>query len=348
MKLLQRLLPAFKSSDLSARKYVSRVFDTKPPIDNLAQLHNKDAKKIKVGIVGYGGSVKNFHLPCLAQCPEYELKAVVTRNQGEAVKDEHPEVIVFNSLENMLKNDDVDLVIVASPNHLHYEHTKAALEANKHVVVEKPFSIEPEHGEELAKLAEARKLKLSVFHNRRWDKSFLELLAAMHDEEIRNLDRLDLTWNRNRPEVKNRWKENSQLGGGSLYDLGAHMLDQAFLLLGNEYDNQETELKRERKGSKSTDAFDIKLDYPGTKVNISSSSLKEPSEVAYLKANTGELEIQEQDPQEDELQKGQSPTTYQIFYRQMANAILNSEMQVPVSPEEANDVIKFIHSQELD
>ncbi|MCU0405201.1 MAG: Gfo/Idh/MocA family oxidoreductase, partial [Chitinophagaceae bacterium] len=108
---------------------------------------------IRVGLVGFGMSGRVFHAPFLHTLPEYELIAVVERNRNEAEK-VYPYIETLRSIEQLLQRDDIDLVVITTPNETHYPYTMQALEAGKHVVLEKPFA---NNSKEAATLVEAGK-----------------------------------------------------------------------------------------------------------------------------------------------------------------------------------------------
>src|SRR6476659_1656339 len=108
-------------------------------------------KKIKAGLLAYGMSGKIFHGPFLEAHEGFDLVAIVERSRNEAIKD-YPNVKIYREVEALIADDSIDLVVVNTPNYTHYEFAKAALNAGKHVLIEKPFSVLKAEAEELFSL----------------------------------------------------------------------------------------------------------------------------------------------------------------------------------------------------
>lgn len=190
---------------------------------------------IKVGIVGYGFSAQTFHLPFLtstySDLSQLRFTAISTSKPKE-VKREYPNVEVFSTPEELILHGDVDLIVITSPNDTHYELAKACLTHHKHVVIEKPMAITFEQCMALSELANANNLLLSVFHNRRWDGDFLTVKSLLKSNAIGDVKVFESHFDRFRPIVRKRWREQKGQGTGILYDLGSHLIDQAICLFG--------------------------------------------------------------------------------------------------------------------
>ena len=174
---------------------------------------------IRVGLAGYGLAGAKFHAPLIRACERMELSAVLTSRDV-------PECV--DSLDELLGRSD--LVVVATPNTTHFEIASAALNAGKHVVVDKPFTVTLDEADSLIALARERGRMLTVFHNRRWDSDFLTVRKVL--PRLGEVMLFEAHWDRFRPEIKAGWREVPQPGGGVLSDLGPHMIDQALLLFG--------------------------------------------------------------------------------------------------------------------
>src|SRR6476646_7392291 len=123
---------------------------------------------IRTGLLSYGMSGKLFHSPFLQVNPGFDFYAVWERSKNLA-EEKFPQIKTYRSLDELLRDDAVEMVIVNTPNYTHYEYAKKALQAGKHVVVEKPFVVTVKEGEELIALAKEKSLVLSVYQNRRFD-----------------------------------------------------------------------------------------------------------------------------------------------------------------------------------
>ncbi|MDC0769290.1 Gfo/Idh/MocA family oxidoreductase [Streptomyces sp. HD] len=195
------------------------------------------ATPLRVGLVGYGLAGSVFHAPLIATTEGLALDTVVTSNpeRQEQARAEHPGVRVVATPDELLaRAADLDLVVIASPNKTHVPLATAALKAGLPVVVDKPVAGTSAEARELAALAEARGLLLSVFQNRRWDNDFLTLRGLLAKGELGDVWRFESRFERWRPQLKGGWRESGDPTeiGGLLYDLGSHVVDQALVLFG--------------------------------------------------------------------------------------------------------------------
>ena len=182
---------------------------------------------INIAIIGCGMSAHTFHLPLIAANPAYRLTALVSSR-------EQPDLAIprYADAGTMLAESDAELVIITAPNSVHYELAAECLAAGRHVVLEKPMVNTFAEGQALIRLAAENSRLLSVFHNRRWDGDFLTLKQLLADDVLGAPRLLISRWDRYRPHVRDRWRENPGAGAGIWYDLGAHLLDQALNLFG--------------------------------------------------------------------------------------------------------------------
>lgn len=298
---------------------------------------------IKVGIIGFGKSAKIFHLPSLKILADKFTVTAFLSSQEELIRKEYPNAKVYSEIENFLNDPQIDLVIITSPNHLHYEQAKASLIAGKHVIIEKPFVVHPEDGEELINIAKTKNLKLSVYHNRRWDKGFLSAQELINNNSLGDIYHYETHFDRWRPEATDNWRNNLGLGSGLLYDLGSHLIDQALFLFG-EPDEIIADLDIQRPNSKSIDYFHLIFKYKSKMRAILHASCltQNPGNHITVHGSKGTFIEKDLDPQENNLAKGLAPTSYQNFYKQMAEAI-SENASVPVEANTALSVIKIIH-----
>lgn len=186
---------------------------------------------IRVGIVGYGMAAQVFHIPLLLDNPAFDIRAVVS-SQTEAVQSALPQALVFDDLERMLAEVELDLVVITTPNHLHYPQAKQCLEADLAVVLEKPMTTDLADAERLKALCEARHGFLRVYHNRRFDGDFLTVQKLIQSGQLGSVKLFQSHWDRFRPVVRDRWRESAINGAGIWFDLAPHLLDQALRLFG--------------------------------------------------------------------------------------------------------------------
>ncbi|MFJ3158797.1 Gfo/Idh/MocA family protein [Streptomyces kanasensis] len=192
---------------------------------------------LRVGLVGYGLAGSVFHAPLIAATEGLVLDTVVTSNEERRrqARDTFADVRLAGSPDELWdRADELDLVVVASPNRTHVPLATAALEAGLPVVVDKPVAGTAAEARDLAALAERRGLLLSVFQNRRWDADFRTLRALLDAGELGEVQRFESRFERWRPQPKGGWRESGapEEIGGLLYDLGSHVVDQALVLFG--------------------------------------------------------------------------------------------------------------------
>ncbi len=212
----------------------------------------------------------------------------------------------------MIGRKELELIIVNTPDSTHYEYTRRALEAGKHVIVEKPFTTTVKEAEELVALATGKGLTLSVYQNRRWDNDFLTVKEILSKGLLGRLVEFESTFPRYRNFIKpNTWKETGDSGGGLTYNLGSHIIDQAVQLFGMP-EAIFADIATMRDGGKVDDYFIIHLLRPAivpeVRITLKSSYLmceKEPRFV--LHGTEGSYVKYGLDPQEADLTKGLLP-----------------------------------------
>ena len=190
---------------------------------------------LSVGLIGYGTAGRFFHAPLLATTPGLELAAIVTSDatRGAEALAAYPGARIVPSADELWRLG-LDLVVVASPNKTHVPLATAALEAGSAVVVDKPVAVTSAEARGLVELAAKRELPLSVFQNRRWDGDFRTVSALVASGRLGRVHRFESRFERWRPQLKGGWRElgDRSEGGGLLYDLGSHLVDQALTLFG--------------------------------------------------------------------------------------------------------------------
>ena len=337
-------------------------------------LRSKEIFPIRTALIGFGFSGAIFHSPFLKVLPAFQVTHVVS-SQNEKVHTTFPSIDVLprTSIETCLENPLIDLVIITAPNKDHYPLAKKALLHDKHVVVEKPFVLTQTEGRELIDIAQKQSKVLSVFHNRRWDSDFLTVKNIIHSGALGNISTFISRYDRYRPHPKlERWKESDEEGAGTLWDLGAHLIDQTLQLFGLP-ERLFAEVLCQRTQASAVDYFDIKLMYrSGMRANLSSSTLCiAPGSKYEVHGTEGSFVKCGHDPQELALIRGVIPThenfgkesenfhgkittqndgthtvaslngCYLAFFQQLQSAILHGT-QPPVTPQDALNVIKLI------
>ncbi|UCA62152.1 Gfo/Idh/MocA family oxidoreductase [Chryseobacterium rhizoplanae] len=282
---------------------------------------------VKAGLCAFGMSGKVFHAPFLKDHPGFFISAVVERSKEES-KEKYPEATIYRSVEEMLQNADVELVIINTPVQTHYEYARKALEAGKNIIVEKPFTVNVEEAEELVKFAEEKGLFLSVYQNRRFDRDFQQVQKILSEGKLGNIKEAEIRFDRFRttPSGKQHKENPDQTGSGSLHDLGAHLVDQAVQCFG--YPEKLFADVFSMKGSEfANDYFEIVLFYKNDlRVRLKSSVFTKEDHYAYkIHGDRGSFLQERTDNQETELVAGAIPVYGKEWMQPLkeADGILN-------------------------
>lgn len=262
---------------------------------------------IITGLAAYGMSGSLFHAPFISIHAGFEMRYVVERSKDEAQK-RYPDVRVLRSFDELLAMPDVELVVVNTPDVTHYEYTKKALLAGKHVVVEKPFVFTVKEGEELIALAKEYDRMLCVYQNRRWDGDFLTIRKILNAGLLGRVVEFNSSYQRYRNYIQpGTWKEIADHRVGLTYNLGSHMVDQAVVLFGLP-EGVYADIDTLREGGEVDDYYHIQLIYPNLKVSLRASYLVREQVPRYaINGTEGSFVKYGIDPQEEVLKTGISP-----------------------------------------
>jgi predicted dehydrogenase len=314
-----------------------------------------------------------FHAPLIQASTDLRLTCIVQR-RGDQAGRSYAQAKVVRSVDALLADDSVQLVVVATPNTSHFDIARRALEAGKHVVVDKPFTIASNDADVLIRLSRAQNRVLSVFQNRRWDGDFLTVKQILSQKPLGRLVQYESRFDRFRSSPKpGAWRDQALPGSGVLFDLGPHLIDQAVVLFGRPT-GIYAEVRRQRDAVVSDDNFELHLEYPQLGVKLRAGMLVcEPSPRFVLYGTEGSFVKYGLDPQEDALKQGGSPGQpnwgaepesawgtltswdgavtrqkyptlsgcYPAYYRNVYRAITGQE-ELAVRPEQARDVIRLI------
>jgi len=264
-------------------------------------------RTVQVGLIGFGLGGRVFHAPTIRAVPGLQLAAIVERS-GDSARAAYPDVRVVRSVSELLSIDSVELVVVTTPNPTHLDLARQCLEAGRHVVVDKPFTTTSAEAEELVRLAKERNRLITVYHNRRWDGDFLTLRRIVQEGKLGRLVLFESHMERYRPMLKaEAWRELPKPGSGLWFDLGPHLLDQAWALFGQPAE-MTADLRAERDGAVVDDAFDVVLHYARLRVLIRSNLLTcVPGPRFRLNGTRGSFVKYGSDPQEEALKRGETP-----------------------------------------
>jgi predicted dehydrogenase len=258
---------------------------------------------IRVGLIGFGLAGRVFHAPLISSVDGLELAAVLERSSDNAAQ-RYPGITTYRTLEAMLADASLSLIVVATPNATHFDVARQALEAGKSVVVDKPTAITSAEIATLMELATARKAILIPFHNRRWDSDFQTLYKLIREDMVGRIVSLESTFDRWRPvpRAPGAWKEDPAQGG-MLVDIGTHLGDQALALFGKP-EAVCADLVRERDGEGASDSFTVRLRYTGFSVTLAANVLSTlPRPRYHLRGARGNYSKWGLDPQEAALSR---------------------------------------------
>jgi scyllo-inositol 2-dehydrogenase (NADP+) len=322
--------------------------------------------RITVGLIGYGTAGAVYHAPLITSEPRLRLKSVATSRSEKLAKD-LPGVTAV-SVEAIFADPEIELIVVASPNQTHFPLAKRGLEAGKHVVVDKPFTITLSETDKLISLAERNGRLLSVFQNRRWDGDFRTVQKLVKEQAVGTHVYFESKFERFRPVVSTNWREEAGPGSGLYYDLGPHLIDQALILFGMPK-TIIADITRLRPSAMTEDFFHVILQYEGFRAILHGSNLVYcPGPRFTLLGDRGSFYKFELDVQERHLKEGMRPGMpnwglapiesegmlyladrtehpvptlpgiYQAYYSGIADALLAGAMP-PVTPQQARDVM---------
>jgi predicted dehydrogenase len=267
-------------------------------------------KPICVALVGYGMAGRVFHAPLISGVPGLVLNTIVSSKPQEVLAD-WPQVHVAATPAEAFANPDIDLVVIATGNESHHPLARQALLAGKHVVVDKPCAVNVEQTRDLLRVANEQGKVLTVFQNRRWDADFLVLRQAIDSGQLGRIVQFESHFDRYRPTVPNRWREQDLPGSGLWFDLGAHLVDQAVQLFGAP-DDLMVDVANQREGAVVNDYFHAQLRYPsrhpGLRVLLHASALVPAVGPRFVVHGTkGSFVKYGLDVQEDALKAGARP-----------------------------------------
>jgi scyllo-inositol 2-dehydrogenase (NADP+) len=265
-------------------------------------------KEIVTGLMAYGMSGKVFHAPFVNAHPGFKLHAVTERNKKIAAAD-YPGVISYDTIEDLISDEAIELIIINTPNYTHYDYAAKSLRAGKHILVEKPFTATTAEAKELFELADSVGKKIFFYQNRRWDSDFTTVREVIQSGKLGKLSEVHFRYDRYRAAIGPKtFKEEPLAASGLMYDLAPHLLDQAISIFGKP-DSFYKILGKNRKDTKVDDYFSIHLSYPDS-VNVfvhANLLLVDPLPAFVVNGSLGSLQKKRTDIQEEQLLKHMKP-----------------------------------------
>ncbi len=216
-------------------------------------------KPISTVVVGFGLSGSVFHAPFLNRHPLFRLQGIVSSKERSAIP--YPKLQLYRTLDEALSRDEVELVVICSPHPLHFQQAAMALEAGKHVIVEKPLALHSEKIMQLGQLALQKQKLLIPYHNRRRDGDFLTVKQILNNGMLGTLLDFESRFDRFSPTARRaEWRYSNESAGGTLFDIAPHLIDQCLVLFGKPLAVHAT-LLFHRQQPQCNDGFDIRLFY---------------------------------------------------------------------------------------
>ena len=301
-------------------------------------------KPINTGLLAFGMSGQVFHAPFINAHPAFALCSVTERNKKVA-NQFYPDIVSFDTVDEVINDPDLELIIVNTPNNTHFDYAVKALTAGKHVLVEKPCTASLQQTKELFEIAKQNNRQVFVYQNRRWDSDFQSVKEIIESEKLGKIVELNIRFERYKTSIGPKiFKETPLPGSGLLYDLGPHLIDQVISLFGRPIDcYKSTACNRE--SSQVVDYAFLQLSYPeNLKVNIHTSLLVAQPLPAFVVHGTAGTFIKERtDVQEKQLLAHMSPLD--VSYGLEAD---NSEGELTTIDKEGNKSVELIASKKGD
>jgi len=260
---------------------------------------------IRVGVIGFGLAGQSFHAPIIHTTPGLELACIVERSGSLAPKI-YPNVRAVRTVDELLADETIQLVAVATPHNSHFELARRCMLAGRHVVVDKPFTVTSAEARELIKVAAQQKRVLSVYQNRRYDGDFLTVKKLVQSGVLGDVVEYEARYDRYRPDPRPNWRDQPGPGSGILFDLGPHLIDQALILFGTPLAVNASILRQ--RGFAIDDAFDVCFEYPKLRALLRARILAyAPGPHFLIHGTKGSFSKYGMDPQEDPLRRGELP-----------------------------------------
>ncbi|MDD2512174.1 MAG: oxidoreductase [Proteiniphilum sp.] len=333
---------------------------------------------IRTGIIGYGLSGRVFHAPFIDVVEGYDLTKISTSRPASIamIEERYPVTAVVPDGKSIIDDPEIDLVIVTSPNTDHFRWSREALLAGKHVVVEKPFTVDVSEADELIEIAHRQQKILTAYHNRRFTSDTRTVKKLLDSGLLGEIVDYETHFDRYRadPRPGGAWREQPLPGSGIFYDLGSHLIDQALWFFGMP-EAVTAEINMQREWAKADDHFDVRLHYPSFTATLKSGMIcRIPGPTYLLHGTNGSfvkygLDVQEAALDGGAIPKGKEwgrepesiwgtihaeykgvkfqgkvesePGDYRDYFINLRDAI-NGKAELAVKPEEARNVIRII------
>lgn len=264
--------------------------------------------KLVIGYIGNGKSANRYHMPFVRQRPDtFKIKSIFDIKIRHDIWEEIPGIYYTEDVNELLNDDEIDMIVVCTTHHYHYEYAKKVLEAGKHLLCEKPFMETSEQAREIFALAKEKGLFCSAYQNRRFDSDFLTVQKVIESGKLGDLLELEMHYDYYRPEVP-EGIDYFDPAFSYLYGHGCHTLDQVISYFGKP-DSVHYDVRQILGEGRMNDYFDIDMYYGILKVSVKSSYFRvkdRPSFIVYGKK--GVFVKHTKDRQEEHLKLFHMPT----------------------------------------
>ena len=265
---------------------------------------------IITGIMSYGMSGRIFHAPFLTTNPGFKLKAIVERHEKKAAAS-YPKVMSYDTVDELLDDGEIELVVINTPNATHLDYALKALNAGKHILLEKPAAVTSAEVKIIFDLARKVNKQVMLYQNRRYDSGYLLVKDVIDSGRLGQLIEVHFRFDRYKTALSPKlFKETAATpANGLVYDLGPHLLDNAIALFGKPLSfSKTTGIYREN--SEVADYFHYHLKYPNQlNVYLTSGLLMAKVLPGFAVYGTlGSFVKERCDVQEAQLDKGMLPT----------------------------------------
>jgi predicted dehydrogenase len=194
-------------------------------------------ERLKVGVIGGGAISQVAHLPVLKKLKSVEVPAICDTDlpKARALADRFGVKDAFDDIEDLLRFEALDAVVICTPNHLHESHILAALSAGLHVLVEKPLAMSATSAQRIVRAAEKRAQVVMAGMNHRYRPDVQIVRSFVQGGELGSVESVRGSWHVFRPSrAQLGWRQRrDQAGGGAMLDLGLSILDLGLWLGGN-------------------------------------------------------------------------------------------------------------------
>ncbi|MFC6840856.1 oxidoreductase [Xanthomonas theicola] len=262
-----------------------------------------------LALLGYGYAGRVLHAPLIAHTPGLRLHTIVSSRHAAAAA--HPQARIVADPQQAFADPQIDAVVVATPNQTHAPLALAALAHGKHVLVDKPFTLDLDQARQVTAQAQRAERIVSVFQNRRWDGDYLTVQRLLDEDRLGAVAEFHSHFDRHRPQVGDRWREHALPGSGLWFDLGPHLLDQTLQLFGPPVAIQ-VDLALQRHGAQAPDYFHAVLRYPRLRAVLHAGSLVAANGLRFaVHGDRGSYLKHGLDTQEAQLRAGLTPAAPQ-------------------------------------